>query len=235
MSFPVSLLSFFLSRFFLLPRAWRYCLLANGILLLVFFPAPTFAQDNGYYYTGVSTTSPRNISAGAGFILHNKPTCKSTDYCHVVTWTTFWDTDGSGQFLEAGVLWVKGWKKVGLFYATKQNPFGVLVAWVPFGTYVNTGISKQPGSDSATVWWQWEGGYKERHIRVPGWWDNDGVHPTKFEAYADSFEQRPQNISVSVWPWSIGALDKQAYLQQTYPYLLAPESSFHYFYVRDHK
>lgn len=235
MSFPASCFSFLLSRFLLLPRAWRYCLLTSGVLLFALSPAPAFAQENGYYYTGVSTTSPRNLSAGAGFVLHRRPSCQNTDYCHTVAWTTFWDIDGSGQYLEAGLLWVKGWKKVGLFHATKNKPYGKVVAWVPFGTFVNTGISKQPGTESATVWWEWSGGYKEQTIYLPGWWDNDGVHPTKFEAYADSFEQRPQNVSVSVWPWSIGALDKQAFLQQTHPYLLGPNPSFSYFEVQDAK
>ena len=208
-------------------------LLAGSLLLVLLSAGNTPAQEGVYYYAGVSQTSPRNTSAGGTFLVQSRPSCPLAEYCHVAAWTILWDYDGSGQYLEAGLLWKQGWAQVGLFFATPKRPWGKVVAWVPFGTIVDIGVDKQPDSEVARVWWRWPETYLEREIELPGWSDGDGVHPTKFEAYAEPATQTPGNITVQVWPWGVGSLDTDAFLEETDPYRLAPKADFTYFAVSE--
>lgn len=206
-------------------------LLAGSLLLMALSAGSVLAQEGQYYYAGVSQTSPRNTSAGGTFLMQERPRCPVAEYCHVAAWTILWDHDSSGQYLEAGLLWKQGWERVGLFHATPKRPWGKVVAWVPFGTSVDIGISKQIGSEVATVWWRWPEGYLERDLALPGWMDEDGVHPTKFEAYAEPPTQVPGNIQIQVWPWGVGSLDTEAFLQEMDPYKLQPDANFTHFAV----
>jgi len=221
------------SRVLSLLQAGLLRFLVGCLLLLALCPWGALAEEGQYYYAGVSRTSPRNTSAGGTFLVLERPSCPQAEYCHVAAWTILWDNDGSGQYLEAGLLWKQGWEDVGLFFATPKRFWGKVVAWVPFGTFVDIGISKQPGSEVATVWWRWPEMYLEREIELPGWSDADGIHPTKFEAYAEPATQTPGNIAVQVWPWGIGDLDTDAFLQEMDPYRLKPEADFTYFAISE--
>ena len=168
--------------------------LGLAIALILLF-ASSVQADFGYHYAGFSKTASVARYNRAVMTLHEKPQPCVRGHCHVVGWVVLWDVDHSGRWAEAGIGYNPAWKKSGnrvsLWWASEDQPYGVVVGTVPYGTPVEVKIEKWNSNEEIRVLWRWRdaNGQEQRLFRkvpAPGWKTGPGIHPAKIEVFTDA-------------------------------------------------
>lgn len=207
-------------------------------LSLFLFAGVAIAHE-GYHYAGVTNTTGTASTTQATITHRENPDCS---WCHTLEWTVLWDSNASGQYAEAGVGYSSWWSTprrfAHLWYATPNGSevTGVTVGKVALGTPVTITIVKNT-DQSATILWSWQEckrvcSQKQivKTVAMPGWIDQDGIHPTKMEVYS-SDGSHPSSCAdftnVAIYPDDINAS-----LQETDPYYVTSGSTLENFSVR---
>ena len=207
---------------------------------LFLFAAVAVAHE-GYHYAGITNTAGTARSTHAAITHRENPSCS---WCHTLEWVVLWDSNASDQFAEAGVGYSSWWSTprrfAHLWYATPNGSeaTGVTVGKVPLGTPVTVAVSKN-ADQTATITWSWQECKRNnscspkqivKTVAVPGWTDQDGIHPTKMEVYS-SDGSHPSACAdfanVAIYPDDVNAS-----LQNTDPYYVTPGSTLENFSVR---
>lgn len=206
------------------------------IALIMSVPFRFASAHEGYHYAGVTQTSL--ISIAQATIQQN--IIPEGEWVHALGWVALWDTDHSGQYVEAGVGWSSWWEipkgKVALWYATPEESLGVMVGNVHLETPVEITITKTTVDEVVEITFVWANP-KTKKIRminvypgVPGWIDFDGIHPTKVEVYSSTGEHPEVNFTFSETNVDPEA-DIDAYLKADDPYYFTIDSTVENFEV----
>lgn len=198
----------------------------NNIVIVITFILCILTFSNycfaGYYYSGISNTAPVAYINEMSAVFYEHPICERA-VCHSIAWVTLWDKSVSNQYVEAGIGYSPRFncpvnKSIGLWWATKQFPYGEKIACVKKGTLVNVGIIKLQKKEQVLISWKY-GLFKHSVVvNTPNWINKPGIHPTKLEVYSNN-NIAPSPVHAIIYPMPLFIQDTQIIYEQSYPYI----------------